>query len=215
MGDDILQSLKMAIVEGDEVKSAEDAAESLTSGIQPRVIVNDGIIAGIQRVGQLWQANEYFLPDVIMSAEASKAAMKVLEPYLRMGAGDPLTKRYVIGAVKGDMHDLGKNLVAVMLEAEGFQVFDLGVNVPTQTFLDTARQVNADIVGLGAYMSTTMHQVGEVITAFDQAGLRDRIKIMVGGAPTTQVFSDEVGADAWGMDALDTVNKAKALLGIA
>lgn len=214
MGDGNLQALKSAIVDGDEVKSAEEAAKALTGGIRPREIVTGGIVPGIQRAGQLWQANEYFLPDVIMSAEASKAAMKVVEPHLRVGSGDPLTKRYVIGAVKGDMHDLGKNLVAVMLEAEGFQVFDLGIDVPAQTFVDKARQVDADIVGLGAYMSTTMQQVGDVIAAITQAGLRGRVKIMVGGAPTTQVFADEVGADAWGMDALDTVTKAKALLDI-
>ena len=214
MENNVLEALKTAIVEGDEHQSALKAREALSSGIDPREIVTRAITPGIHRTGQLWQCDEYFLPDVIMSAEAFKAAMRVVEPHLRERKSDALAKRCVIGSVKGDMHDLGKNLVSAMLEAEGFQVYDLGVNVPTETFVSKIREVNANIVGIGAYMSTTMLEIKNVIGAFAQAGLRQRIKIMVGGVPLTQAFADEVGADAWGKDALDAVEKAKTLLGI-
>lgn len=209
----VLQTLKAAIVDGDETQSALQAREALLGGIDPHNIVTLAITPGIQRTGQLWQSGEYFLPEVIMSAEAFKAAMRVVEPHLRARSGDAIAKRYVIGSVKGDVHDLGKNIVCAMLEATGFEVLDLGVNVPTEVFVSKAREVNADIVGVAAYMSTTMLEIKHVITALREAGLRERIKIMVGGVPITQAFADEVGADAWGKDALDAVDKAKALCG--
>ncbi len=215
MTNELLEALTTAIVEGDDTLAAEKTREALASGLGPREVVTGGITPGIQRTGELWKANKYFLPDVIMSAEAFKAAMKLVEPLLRERKGEGLIGRFVLGVVKGDMHDLGKNLVAAMLEAEGFEVFNLGTDVPMETFLAKAREVNADIVGLGAYMSTTMQQMKDIIAAFADAGLRDRIKLMVGGVPLSQEFADEVGADAWGKDAVDAVRKAKALMGLA
>ncbi len=215
MTNELLEALTTAIVEGDDTLAAEKTREALASGLGPREVVTGGITPGIQRTGELWKANKYFLPDVIMSAEAFKAAMKLVEPLLRERKGEGLIGRFVLGVVKGDMHDLGKNLVAAMLEAEGFEVFNLGTDVPVETFLAKAREVNADIVGLGAYMSTTMQQMKDIIAAFADAGLRDRIKLMVGGVPLSQEFADEVGADAWGKDAVDAVRKAKALMGLA
>ena len=213
MENNVLQALKTAIVEGDENQSALKAREALIGGIDPREVVALGITPGIQRTGQLWQSGEYFLPDVVMSAEAFKAAMQVVEPHLRERRGDAIAKRYVIGSVKGDVHDLGKNIVSAMLEAQGFEVLDLGVNVPKEIFVAKAREVNADIVGVAAYMSTTMLEIKNVIAALGDAGLRQRTKIMVGGVPITQAFADEVRADAWGKDAMDAVEKAKALVG--
>lgn len=209
---ELLEVLKTAIVEGDDILAADKAREALTRGIDPRRMVSEAILAGIQRTGELWQANQYFLPDVILSAEAFKAAMNLVEPLLRSDRAGAPTRRFVIGTVKGDMHDLGKSLVSAMLEAEGFEVVDLGVDVPLATFVSKAREVNADVVGLGAYMTTTMQQMREIIRAFSEAGLRERVKIMIGGVPTSQEFADELGADAWGKDALDAAQKASALV---
>ncbi len=213
--DNTLQALKTAIVEGDDILAAEKAGEALTQGLSPLEVLTDGIVPGIHRAGELWQANQYFLPDVVMSAEAFKAAMKLVEPGLRERKEASPAKRFVIGVVKGDMHDLGKSLVIAMMSAGGFEVFDLGVDVPAETFVAKAREVKADIVGLGAYMTTTMLQMKDVIAAFKTAGLSGQVKFVVGGVPTSQEFADEIGADAWGKDAMVTVQKARALLGMA
>ncbi len=210
----VLEALTAAIVEGDDSLAAAKAAEALASGLSPVEVLTGGTLPGIQRAGELWQANQYFLPDVIMSAEAFKAAMKSVDPLLRARKDVGPSRRCVLGVVQGDMHDLGKGLVAAMLGAAGFEVVDLGVDVPVDTFVSKARDLDAEVVGLGAYMTTTMLQMREVIAAFKEAGLRDRVKIMVGGVPTSQEFADEIGADAWGKDALDAARKARALLGI-
>ena len=212
MKSNVLEALKTAIVEGDDSLAAEKAGEALSDGLDPQRVVTEGIIPGIQRAGELWQANQYFMPDVILSAEAFKAAMKPVEPLLKGKNTGNQARRVVLGVVKGDMHDLGKSLVTAMLRAEGFEVIDLGVDVPVETFVATARDLNADIVGMGAYMTTTMLHMKDVISAFKEAGLRDKVKMMVGGVPTSQEFADEIGADAWGKDALDAAKKASALV---
>lgn len=208
-----METLKTAIVEGDDRLAASQAGEALASGLDPLDVLNRGIVPGIQRAGELWQTNQYFLPDVVLSAEAFKAAMKSVEPRLKERQRASVAKRVVIGVVKGDMHDLGKGLVGAMLTAAGFEVTDLGIDVPLEKFVEAARSLKPDILGLGAYMTTTMLQMKRVIAELDQQGLHNGLKVMVGGVPTSQEFADEVGADAWGKDAMDTVRKAQTLAG--
>jgi 5-methyltetrahydrofolate--homocysteine methyltransferase len=174
--------------------------------------VSAGIVPGIEEAGRLWKANKYFLPDVIMAAEAFNAAMAVVEPLLT-GPQAQKTGRFLIGTVAGDMHNLGKSIVVAMLRGAGFEVIDLGVDVPNQAFLDKVAELKPDVLGLGCYMSTTMLEMRDVIQALKAKGLRDKVKVMVGGVPVSQAFADEVGADAWGVDALDAVAKARKLLG--
>lgn len=209
----ILEALKTAIVEGDDGLAANKVEEALKGGLDPLEVLSGGIVPGIQRAGEMWQANEYFLPDVVLSAEAFKAAMKPVEPLLKERRHAGQAGRFVIGVVKGDTHDLGKGLVGAMLTSAGFEVTDLGIDVPVEKFVEAARELKPDILGLGAYMTTTMLQIKTVITELERQGLRRSLKVMVGGVPTSQEFADEVGADGWGRDALDAVRKAHALVG--
>jgi len=208
---DILAELRQAIVTGEDDAALAGATAAMEQGLAPIDVLNQAIVVGIQEAGRLWAADQYFLPDVILSAGAFKAAMSVVEPRLAEGAGHKIGK-VLIGVVAGDMHDLGKTLVIAMLSGAGFEVVDLGVNVPIPTLVAKARELKPDILGLGAYMSTTMLVMKEVIDGLKANGLRDKVKVMVGGVPTTQEFADQVGADAWGKDALDTVDKALRLM---
>lgn len=213
MNDSILETIKTTIVEGDDRAAAENTREALAKGIDPLEVLNGGIVPGIQRAGELWKANQYFLPDVVLSAEAFKAALQPVEPLLKERKRGGLAKRFAIGVVKGDMHDLGKGLVGAMLTSAGFEVIDLGIDVPLEKFVEAARDLKPAILGLGAYMTTTMLQMKMVVAELDKQGLRKGVKVMVGGVPTSQEFADEVGADAWGKDALDAVRKALVLVG--
>jgi len=206
-----LEELKLAIVEGDDEAAPEKAQEALAEGLAPIAVMEQAVVAGIEEAGRLWSENRYFLPDVILSAGAFKAAAAVIQPKLTATNG-PVKGRVVLGVVQGDMHDLGKTIVIAMLAGGGFEVIDLGVDVPIQTFVDKVRELKPDIVGLGAYMTTTMLLMKDVVASLKAQGLRDQVKVFVGGVPTTQQFADEIGADAWGKDALDTVAKARQLV---
>lgn len=206
-----LEELKRAVVEGDDDIALDRARDVLAEGLDPLEVLNQAIVAGIEEAGRLWNDNRYFLPDVILSAGAFKAALGVVEPHLAEGAGRK-SGRIILGVVAGDMHDLGKTIVTAMLTGAGFEVVDLGIDVPVQTFIDKARELEPDILGLGAYMTTTMLLMKDVIEGLSANGLRDRIRIMVGGVPTSQEYADEIGADAWGKDALDAVAKARQLM---
>ena len=213
MNEDMYQAIKDAVVEGEDEDTARLVKEALTANLPPLDILQNGVVAGITKTGELWKANEYFLPDVILSADAFKAGMEPLEPRLKEGDGGLQDKKFVIGVVEGDMHDLGKSLVVAMLSSAGFEVIDLGINVPKAKFIEAVRERKPDIVGLGAYMSTTMLEMKDVIAELGKQGLRDDVKVMVGGVPTSQEFADEVGADAWGKDALDAMQNALELVG--
>ena len=211
MGDEIYQAISKAITEGEEEEAVKRVQEALKSGLPPTEVMQRGIVAGISKAGELWKANEFFLPDVIMAADAFKAAMAVLKPRLKEGEGARKSKKIVMGVVQGDVHDLGKSLVIAMLTSAGFEVIDLGIDVPLQKFIDAAREHQPHILGLGAYMTTTMLEMKGIIAELEKQGLRRKLKVMVGGVPTSQEFADQVGADAWGKDALDTVQKALKL----
>jgi 5-methyltetrahydrofolate--homocysteine methyltransferase len=206
-----LEELKRAIVEGDDDIALAKAKKALEKKIDPLEVLNQAIIAGIEEAGRLWNDSRYFLPDVILSAGAFEAAMEIVKPCLARGMRQR-TGKIVIGVVAGDMHDLGKTIVTAMLNGAGFEVVDLGIDVPVQTFIDRTRELDPDIVGVGAYMSTTMLSMKKVIEGLSANGLRDKVKVLVGGVPTSQEFADEIGADAWGKDALDAVDKAKQLM---
>jgi 5-methyltetrahydrofolate--homocysteine methyltransferase len=210
---DILELIKEAIVQGEDQQAKQLVEEALAKDLPPLDILNQGVVAGITRTGELWKANQYFLPDVILSADAFQAAMLPLEPRLKAARSGQTGKKFVIGVVAGDMHNLGKSLVTALLQSAGFEVIDLGIDVPKQKFIEAVREHQPAVLGLGAYMSTTMLQMKEIIAELEAQGLRKQVKVMVGGVPTSQAFADEVGADAWGKDALLAMEKAVELTG--
>ncbi|MGD8814410.1 MAG: corrinoid protein [Anaerolineales bacterium] len=213
MTDEKLQAIVDAVVEGEDELAPKLVTEALEAGLAPLDIMQEGVVAGILKTGELWKANEYFLPDVILSADAFQAAMVPLEPRLKEGAGDQPSRKFVAGVVEGDMHNLGISLVAAMLQSAGFEVINLGIDVPKSKIIEAVKEHKPDIVGLGAYMTTTMLEMKDIIAELEALGLRDGLKVMVGGVPTSQEFADEVGADAWGKDALDAMRKALQLVG--
>ncbi|MEE8380742.1 MAG: corrinoid protein [Thermodesulfobacteriota bacterium] len=208
-----LEKVKQAIVDGDDDMAVEQTEHALQEGVNPVEIVKQAIVPGIARTGELWKDNVYFMPDVVLSIEAFKVAMSMVEPKLSEIETDK-TGRFMMGVVAGDMHDLGKSIVIAMLTGAGFEVIDLGVDVPTEVFIEKAQSLNPDIMGVGCYMTTTMLELKDVMRELKEHGLRDKLKVMIGGVPTTQTFADEIGADAWGKDALDAAEKAKKLMGV-
>ena len=213
MSDEKYNLILKAVLEGEDEAAARLVEDALEGGLPLMDILHKGIIAGIIRAGELWNTNEYFLPDVILSTESFRAAMGVLGPRLKEREGNSRSRKFMIGVVEGDVHDLGKDLVAAMLTSAGFEVIDLGINVPNVKFIEAVKNEKPDILGIGAYMTTTMASIEQVITQLKAEGVRENFKLMVGGIPTSQEFCDKVGADAWGKDALTTVKKALELAG--
>ena len=207
----ILEGIQQAIVEGDDDIAASQTKKAIDDGVDTLEIFRNAIIPGIEQAGKLWQENVYFMPDVVLSAEAFKAAMKVIEPYLKK-VDARYTGKILQGVVAGDMHDLGKSIVIAVLMGAGFEVIDLGVDIPVEVFIEKIKEHQPDILGVGCYMTTTMLGVKELMHALQEHGLRNKVKVMIGGVPTTQQFADEIGADAWGKDALDAAIKAKQLM---
>lgn len=210
----VMDQIKQSIIEGDDVAAKAAAEKALAEGLAPLEILNSGIVPGIETTGQLWQEGKYFLPDVILGAGAFKAATSVIEPLLKAGDASKVGK-VALGVVAGDMHNLGITIVAAMLRGAGFEVQELGIDVPVATFIAKAKDAGTDILGMGAYMTTTMLVMKDVIEGLKNEKLRDKVKVMVGGAPLSQEYADDIGADAWGKDALDAVAKAKRLMGVS
>lgn len=210
----LFASMQQAIIDGDPDAAVELARQALAEGIDPLEAVNKGYLPGMQVVGRDFGAGQLFLPDVVLAAEAMKKASAVLEPDMKKcGAQRQSLGRVVLGTVKGDVHEIGKSLVGTLLSANGFEVYDLGVDVPFEKFAEKAREVDADIVGVSALLTTTMTGQRNVIETLDGAGLRPKVKVMVGGAPVTRSWADEIGADGYSEDAIGAVDVAKALLG--
>ncbi|MFX0009094.1 MAG: B12-binding domain-containing protein [Candidatus Hermodarchaeota archaeon] len=207
----ILNDLKEAVLIGDDDLAHELAQKALDNDTSAIAVLKEAIVPGIQEAGEKWKRNEYFQPDIVMSAEAFRMAMEVIEPRLSSEEYSS-TGKFIIGTVAGDMHTLGKLMVKAMLRSGGFDVIDLGEDIPVETFIEKVKEHNPDILGLGCYMTTTMLDMKEVITSLQKIGLRDKVKVMIGGVPITQEFADEIGADAWGKDAFDAVEKAKKLM---
>ena len=213
MNQDIITQLTSAIVEGETEQVVDLTRQALAAGVEPMEIIDQGLIPGMDIVGEKFSSGEFFLPNLIISANGMQEAMKLLEPELsarqqeRKSAG-----KVVIGTVHGDIHEIGKSLVATMLSANGFQVYDLGADVPVETFLAKIRETDANLLGMSALLTTTMVVQREIIAALKQAGLRDRVKVMVGGAPVTRSWAVEIGADGYAEDAIGAVVVAKQLV---
>lgn len=213
MSNPIFGEMKQSVIDGDVDVAEELARRALAEGIDPLEAVNQGYLPGMQQVGIEFGAKNLFLPDVVIAAEAMKKAAAILEPEMtRLGSQRTVAGRVVLGTVKGDIHEIGKSLVGTLLSANGFEIYDLGVDVPFAKFAEKAGEVNADIVGVSALLTTTMAGQQNVIEALDDLGLRPKVKVMVGGAPVTREWADKIGADGYSGDALGAVELAKSLV---
>jgi corrinoid protein of di/trimethylamine methyltransferase len=213
MSKELFTAMKQSIIDG-EVEQAEALArKALEQNVDPLEAVNQGFVPGVNYVGEQFAAGDMFLPDLVLAGEAMKTAVAVLEPEMKKrGSERQMLGKVVLGTVKGDIHEIGKTLVATMLSASGFQVFDLGVDVPIVKFAEKARQVKADIVGVSALLTTTMVGQKAVIEALDDMGLRPQVKVLIGGAPVTRSWQEEIGADGYSEDAIGAVAVAKRLM---
>jgi len=211
--EELLDRLAQAVIDGEPEDAEALAKQALAQGLDPLVCINEGLTPGINRVGELFESGEYFLPDLIIGGEAMKAALAVLEPALAGGQKREVLGRVVLGTVEGDLHEIGKTLVGTMLAANGFQVTDLGIDRPAADFVAAVKETNANLVGASALLTTTMQQQQKIIEALEEAGLRDKVKVMVGGAPVTQSWADKIGADGYAEDAISAVALAKRLVG--
>ena len=201
-----------AVVAGDAEAAAGLARQALDERLDLPAVIEQGYIPGLRRVGDLWEAGEYFLPELISSAAAMKAALAVFRPALEASGAAGLSRgRIVIGTIEGDIHDIGKNLVASMLSANGFDVVDLGSDVKADRFIDAAVETRADLICLSALLTTTMLGQRRVVERLRERGLRDRFKVLVGGAPVSRAWAAEIGADGYGENALAAVTQAAAL----
>ncbi len=209
-----LNALAEAIINGKRTDAVELTQKLLDAGVSPKRVLDDGLVAGMSVVGERFKNGEYFVPEVLVAARAMKASMELLRPLLTASDVQP-TGTVVIGTVRGDLHDIGKNLVAMMLEGAGFRVIDLGVDTPAEKFLSAAKENNAQIIGMSALLTTTMTYMPEVIRALETENMRHQVKVLIGGAPVTQEWANQIGADGYAPDAASAVDKAKELLGIA
>ena len=207
---EILQQIKESLQRGEDQKVAELVRQAIDEGVSPKQILNDGLLAGMDVVGRKFGAHEIFLPEVLLSARAMNVGMDLIKPLLIDGDAPSLGK-VVIGTVKGDLHDIGKNLVGIMLKGAGFEVIDLGADVAAERFVETAEAEGASVVGLSALLTTTMTGMKDVVDLVKGKGLQDSVKVIVGGAPVSEQFARDIGADAYGYDASNAVDIVKSL----
>ena len=211
----LFAQMTRSVVEGDPEAAGQLAREALGQGLDPLEVISRGFVPGVNEVGRGFSCGEMFLPDLVSAGNAMKAAMLVLEPELvKRGAARESAGTVVIGVAKGDIHEIGKNLVGTMLTANGFTVHDLGVDVPPEKFISRAKETNADLVCISALLTTTMTGQRTLLKQLDEAGLRPRCKVMVGGAPVTRDWAREIGADGYSEDATGAVKVARQLLGV-
>jgi 5-methyltetrahydrofolate--homocysteine methyltransferase len=211
---DELKEIAENLIEGEVDKVKELIQAALDRGIEAEKILNEGLIAGMNTIGEQFKSEEIYLPEVLFAARAMKAGMDIVEPLLLSSGAEPKGK-IILGTVKGDVHDIGKNLVAVMLKGAGFEVIDVGVDTNAEKFIDAAREQGARLIGMSALLGTTMQSMQTTIEALEAAGLKGQIKTMIGGAIVTQSFADKIGADGYAPDAGSAVDKARELLGLS
>ncbi|MEW6236708.1 MAG: corrinoid protein [Candidatus Omnitrophota bacterium] len=204
------EKLYKAILEGDAKTSVETTKEALAAGIAPLEVVTETMVPAMDEVGRRFECEEFFIPELMIAARAMKQAMELIQPLLKASGAEPIG-RVVIGTVKGDLHDIGKNLVASMLEGGGFEVTDLGVDVKPDQIISAISEKKAGLVCLSTLLTTTMPSMATTINALKEAGVRDRVKVMIGGAPITQQYADEIGADGYGENARTAVTLARRL----
>jgi 5-methyltetrahydrofolate--homocysteine methyltransferase len=211
MTKDILEDLKVAVVDMKHDEAAAITRRGIESGLTAVDILNRALIPALDRVGVLFQEGDYFLPDVLMSVKAYNSSYQILEPLLK--EGEYVSKGLImLGTVEGDIHEIGKNILLALLQGNGFDVVDLGVNVATDTFLEKAKEINPDIIGMSALLTTTMPAMKDVIDLFSEEGVRNQFKFIIGGAPLNQKFADDIGADGYGEDAQAGVELVKKLM---
>ena len=213
MPEDQFLAMRQSIVNGAPDTSSRLAQQAVANGVAPIECINQGFVPGMHEVGEQFAKGQLFLPDLMASAEAMRAAMAVLDPELKkLGADRPMAGVVVLGTTKGDIHEIGKILVGTLLTAHGFRVYDLGVDVSAEKFAAQARELKADIVGVSALLTTTMRNQRGVVEALEKAGLRGQVKIIVGGAPVTRRWAEEIGADGYAKDAMSAVALARELM---
>jgi 5-methyltetrahydrofolate--homocysteine methyltransferase len=208
----ILKNIYDNILEGQQKAAASAVEAALKAGSDPAIILNEGMIAAMREVGRLFEEGEYYVPEMLIAARAMQSGLAILKPYLAQ-ANIKSAGKVVIGTVKGDLHDIGKNLVSMMLEGGGFEIVDLGTDVSPEKFVDAASQEGVNIIGLSALLTTTMPNMKVTIEALKEAGVRDKVKVMVGGAPVTEAYAKQIGADGYSPDASRAVSLAKSLVG--
>ena len=206
-------AMRQSILDGAPESAASLATQAVEQGLPPLEVIDHGFVPGMAEVGEQFAQHKLFLPDMLAAAEAMKAAMAVLEPELKRQGGErPPAGTVILGTTKGDIHEIGKILVGTLLTANGFKVHDLGVDVPSERFASTAKELNADVIGVSALLTTTMRGQRSVVEALDRAGLRSQVKIIVGGAPVTRKWAEEIGADGYAKDAITAVALVRGLL---
>ncbi|RME73258.1 MAG: cobalamin-binding protein [Chloroflexi bacterium] len=211
---DLLEKISACVIEGNDKDIVGLTNDALASGMSPQQVLDNGLMPGMDHVGVEFRAGNMFVPEVLRSARAMQAAMDILRPLLAE-TGAKMVGKVILGTVKGDLHDIGKNLVGMMCEGAGFEVKDLGKNVEPEAFVQAVKEFNPDIVGMSALLTTTMRTMEQTIKALEEAGLRDKVKIMVGGAPVTQAFADQIGADGYASNAASAAELAKKFVGAA
>jgi 5-methyltetrahydrofolate--homocysteine methyltransferase len=209
--DEALSSLKQAIVDGNHKQAVTYTNQLIASGVEPSSILNEGLIAGMSEVGELFKQGEYFVPEMLIAARAMKSSLEVLRPKL-VDSGIKPVGTIVLGTVRGDLHDIGKNLTGMFLEGAGFKVVDLGVDVTAEKFIAAIKENDAELLGMSALLTTTMTYTADVIKALDAEGLRGKVKVIVGGAPITEEWAKQIGADAFALDAASGADRCKELL---
>ena len=205
--DPIIQSLQENVINGQRAEVESLVRKALDANLPPEEILNTGLIAAMKEVGARFEAGDYYVPEMLIAARAMQTGLAILKPYLVQG-GIESSGKVVIGTVKGDLHDIGKNLVSMMLEGAGFEVTDIGTDATPQKFIDAIKASNAKLVGMSALLTTTMSNMKLIMAALKEAGLRDQVKVMIGGAPVTENYAKEIGADAYCVDGFEA---AKAL----
>lgn len=209
--DATLQSLYTAILEGDRHAAEEHVRSALDAGLSPSRLLDEAMIPAMREVGRLFEEGECYVPEMLVAARSMQGGLSLLRPLLAKQGVEPVGCA-VLGTVKGDLHDIGKNLVAIMLEGAGFEIHDLGIDVPPERFVQAVRDIQPDVVGLSAMLTTTMLGMKTVIEALEEAGLRDKVKVIVGGAPLTDSFADQIDADGYAPDANRAVALVKSLI---
>jgi 5-methyltetrahydrofolate--homocysteine methyltransferase len=212
MGLNSLEKIRTSIIEGDRAEAVDATKMAIDEGVPTEQIIQEGLVSGIQVVGELFGKGEYYLPELLVSGKAMQATLEVIEPLMAETGTSFHLGNFLIGTVKGDLHDIGKNIVVMMLKGNGWKVTDLGVDVPPERICSAIKEGDYDIFGMSALLTVTLPAAAETVEAITEAGLRDKIKIMIGGAPVTQEFCNKIGADDYARDAWEAVTKAQRLM---